>query len=377
MLATLLRITSELDEVLLAVDPASLDTRDAVKLLDVFTAIERCAVAGRTLVADRAADAGEWTRGGYRSPEEWMANKTGTSYGAARSMLETSAKLEELPATSAALRKGQLSSSQLNELGPAATPENEGRLLNAVKTESHKGLRDTCAKEKAASRSAEQERERHERIYKERLHRSWTDAEGAYRYEGTTTAAIGARIDAALAAETERVFKAAYAEGRREPTAAYRADALVNLITGGGAKVDTTVVIRVDESRLRGDQGSCETTTGAVPVDVAIGEILAGAFVKVVLTDGVDVSKVAHVGRHIPAELRTAILERDGFCCVRPGCSSSHRLEIHHYKVDFAKGGATAYWNLGPLCSFDHDLVTYGGHRLAGGPGAWEWIEPP
>jgi len=114
-----------------------------------------------------------------------------------------------------------------------------------------------------------------------------------------------------------------------------------------------------------------------VPVDVAIGAILAGAFVKVVLHDGVDVAKVKHVGRTIPGELKTAIVERDGARCVRPGCGSSHRLEVHHYVCDFAKGGATSYSNLATVCSFDHDLITYSGHRLSGGPGKWKWIEPP
>jgi hypothetical protein len=107
-----------------------------------------------------------------------------------------------------------------------------------------------------------------------------------------------------------------------------------------------------------------------------IGAILAGAFVKVILSDGVDISRVAHVGRHLPAELRSAVVERDGGRCVKPGCDSAHRLEVHHYRRDFAQGGATAYWNLATLCHFHHDLITTGGHRLDGKPGAWRWCEP-
>jgi hypothetical protein len=377
VLAELARIKAEMDDMLVALDPASMHALDAVKLVDAFTAVEHCAMAGRALVADRAADSAEWTRDGFRSPEEWLAHKTGTSYGAARDILAASSKLDELPQLNQALRKGELSGAQLNEIGSAATPENETRLLDAKKNEAFGGLRKKCAEEKAKARSVDDEAARHARIHKDRYHRSWSDAEGAYCYEGRTTADVGARVDAAIAAETERVFKAAYAEGRREPSAAYRSDAVANLVTGGGASVDTTVVIRVDEARLRGDEGLCEAGGMPVPVDAAIGEILAGAFVKVVVTDGVDVMKVAHVGRHIPAELKTAIFERDGYRCVRPGCSSGHRLEVHHYKVDFAKGGPTAYWNVGTTCDFDHDLITYGGHRLEGGPGDWKWIEPP
>ncbi|HZN13853.1 MAG TPA: HNH endonuclease signature motif containing protein [Acidimicrobiales bacterium] len=377
MLATLQRISTELDGLLRALDASALHPNDAVKLLDRFNAIERRAVAGRALVADRAAASNSWTRSGHRSPQEWLAAKTGTSYGQAKDLLETSSKLEALPAVQDAVRSGQLSASELTTIGPAATPTNETRLLKAAAEEAFGGLKRTCTREKAATRSAEDQARRHERIHRERFHRSWTDAEGAYCYEGKTTTAIGARIDAAIAAQAELVFKAAYAEGRRESSAAYRADAFVDLICGGGATVDTTVVVRVDATRLAGGEGVCETSTGDVPVDEASGAILAGAFTKVVLTDGTDVTKVIHVGRRIPVELKTAVTERDNHRCVRPGCSSAHRLEVHHYHVDFAKGGPTAYSNLATLCSFDHDLVTYGGHRLDGGPGAWEWVQPP
>src|SRR5204862_3626506 len=171
---------------------------------------------------------------------------------------------------------------QLNELAAAATPENVKQLLDASKKQSFKQLRRTCANEKAKARSEEREQARHDRVHRERFYRSCTDADGAYCFEGKTTAAQGARIEAALGAETDEVFKQARAEGRNEPLAAYRLDALVNLICGGGAKVDSTVVIRVDESRLRGEGGVCETGGAAVPVSGAIGAILADAFVKIV-----------------------------------------------------------------------------------------------
>jgi 5-methylcytosine-specific restriction endonuclease McrA len=114
-----------------------------------------------------------------------------------------------------------------------------------------------------------------------------------------------------------------------------------------------------------------------VPVSEAIGAILAGAFVKVVVHTGVDITKVSHHGRHIPEIVRTAIHERDGYTCVRPGCGGTAVLEIHHYKVDHARGGPVAYWNLCTVCRHCHHLLTHGGHRLEGGPGNWNWIPPP
>jgi hypothetical protein len=377
VLASLQGMVKSLDALLSRLDPAALHSNDAAALLDQAILIERRAVSLRTLVADRAASSTDFVKSGSRNAEEWLSTKTGSSYREAQATLETSEKLKGLPSLAEALRRGELSATKLGEVGRSATPENEVRLLDAARTENVRDLRKTCAAEKARSRSDEEEARRHARIHRERFHRSWADDEGAYRYEGKTTAAEGARWDAAIAAEAEKVFKAAYAEGRREPAGAYRSDAVGNLLAGGGAGVDTTVVIRVAAERLEGGEGICETTTGPVPVDVAIAAIFAKAYVKVLLKQGVDVTKVLHVGRRIPPEVKTAILERDGYRCVRPGCGNTSHLEIHHYRIDFAKGGPTEYWNLAPLCGFDHDLVTTGGHRLGGGPGNWTWIPPP
>jgi hypothetical protein len=351
---------------------------DALRLVEAASAVEQRAAGIKTLYASKAAQAGAWARAGYRSPEEWLAKKTGTSYGQAAGTLNASEKLPELPGLDKAVRQGELSGPQLNELAAAATPDNDKQLVEAAKRQSFKQLRKTCAGEKAKARSTERDEARHARIHRERYHKSWTDEEGAYCYSGKATAAVGARMEAALDAETDRVFTAARAEGRSEPLCGYRLDALVNLICGGGAKVDTTVVIRVDEARLRGAAGTCAATaTGPVPVSEAIGAILADAFVKIVAHDGSDVTRVVHHGRHIPEVLRTAIFERDAYTCVRPGCGATSHLEIHHWRVPHAKGGPMAMWNAASCCPHDHDLLTHGGHRLEGGPGNWTWIPPP
>jgi len=378
VLAELQGMSRQLEEMLVSLDASLLRPVDALRVLDAATDIERRAAALKTLVASRAAQAGQWASQGHRSPEEWLANKTGTSYGQAAGTLCASEKLAELPGLDGAVRQGELSGAQVNELAAAATPDNEQKLLHASKSENFKQLRKTCAQEKAKARSNEREEARDARIHRERYFRSHTDADGGYCFEGKTTSAVGARLEAALDVETDRVFKQARAEGRTEPVTAYRADALANLITGGGAKVDTHVVIRVDEARLRGKGGICETpSTGTVPVSEALGAILAGAFVKIVAHAGADITRVVHHGRHIPVELKTAILERDGYTCVRPGCGATGHLEVHHYKVEHARGGPLAYWNTASVCPHDHDLLTYGGHRLEGGPGNWTWIPPP
>ena len=238
MLAELRGMVKSLDAILSSLDPALLHTSDAVQVLDAATAVAQRADAIKALVASRAAEAGQWASQGHRSPEEWLAKKTGTSYGQAAGTLNASEKLAELPELGGAVRNGELSGPQLNELASAATPDNERQLVEASKRQSFKQLRRTCANEKASQRSTERDEARHERIHTERFYRSRTDDDGAYCFEGKATAAVGARIEAALDAEADTVFKQAHVQGRHESSAAYRLDALVNLICGGGARVD-------------------------------------------------------------------------------------------------------------------------------------------
>lgn len=54
-----------------------------------------------------------------------------------------------------------------------------------------------------------------------------------------------------------------------------------------------------------------------------------------------------HVRPPIPAQLRRAVLERDGYQCVE--CGATEDLEMDH-EVPLSKGGATSFENLRVLC---------------------------
>jgi hypothetical protein len=76
--------------------------------------------------------------------------------------------------------------------------------------------------------------------------------------------------------------------------------------------------------------------------------------VKAVVHDGVEIKTVRHFGRHIKAELRTALElgglpELDGVTCCEPGCDRRYHLEWDH--VDpVAHRGPTSIDNLRPRC---------------------------
>jgi len=90
-----------------------------------------------------------------------------------------------------------------------------------------------------------------------------------------------------------------------------------------------------------------------------VRERLGDAFVTAIIKKGKDVRTVAHFGRHIPAELKTALLV-GGRECVVEGCNARAYLEVDHSQVDHANGGPTALWNLDWECWTHHRLKTQG-----------------
>ena len=115
---------------------------------------------------------------------------------------------------------------------------------------------------------------------------------------------------------------------------------------------------------------------GVGPVPLATARKLLGdAFLKLVITNGVDVQSVCHAGRHVSAFTETALQERDPVCVV-PGCDAASFLERDHWKETFAEGGPTDLPNLCRICSRHHHLKHTKGFTLRGGPGRWEWIAP-
>jgi hypothetical protein len=107
---------------------------------------------------------------------------------------------------------------------------------------------------------------------------------------------------------------------------------------------------------------------GAGPIPVSAAHRLSSdAIVKALVVDGTDVTRVAHLGRTIPATLRTAV-ETTHRTCMIAGCEVDRHLEIDH-NIPYAHGGPTSLENLGPLCHHHHDLKTRHDLRRLGPPG--------
>jgi 5-methylcytosine-specific restriction endonuclease McrA len=217
------------------------------------------------------------------------------------------------------------------------------------------------------------------------------------------TAANGALVMAALKPIQDEIFKAARKSGEHERPEAYAADALMTLCEKATTKQSSenrtkatrpnaVINIRVDiEALKRGhtENGEICEIAGVGPIPVATAtEYLGEAFLKLLIIDGVDIKTVAHMGRAIPAPLRTAVEERDRVCQV-PTCDMSVGLEIDHIKP-FSEGGPASMENLVRLCKRHHLQKTHAGYRLVklevetdkrnhvGGvsESMWEWRAP-
>ena len=140
-----------------------------------------------------------------------------------------------------------------------------------------------------------------------------------------------------------------------------------------------TVVALVDHAALvRGhvqDQECC-VIQGIGPAPVAtVRALLDDAFLGAVVSDGIDIRSVAHIGRRPTAAQWTALWVRDRTCVV-PGCGVASGLEAHHLN-GWAATKITRLDELALLCSHHHDLASYQGWILTGPPGQWAWHPPP
>jgi Domain of unknown function (DUF222) len=358
-------------------DPRCFDGRDAAELLEDFARGERLCAAAKALLARRVEETNFWRDGGHRSAAHWVSEVTGATVGAAARTLETARAIEHLPETDAAFRTGQLSETQAAEITStaAADPRTETELLETACRTSVKGLRDRCRQVRAGA-------EPDDRAWARRLHESrrahkWIDPDGAYRLEARMAPDAGAQFDTAWEAHIDRIFRDARRAGRREPRAAYAADALVALASEGPCKpVEVRVV--VDSAALA--RGHTETgerceiqKLGPVPVATARA-LLDDSSVAVMVRDGDEITTVSSPKRMIPVKLRRALETRYPTCGVK-SCANDQFLQIDHV-VPIEERGETNIHNTWRICPHHHYLKTHARWRVVGEPGNWDLVPP-
>ena len=389
-------------------EPGRYSVSDAASLVSLFERGNRLCGAGETLSASRAAEGNAHSLSGHRTPDEWLSSVTGASKGEALGILKVGEALGSQPRVEEALRGGKLTSSQATLVSDAVkvNPDREKDLVKGAEKDTLHQLNERCLRAKAEGRSSDGAARHRKALHDNRRCRTYTDAEGAFCLEAHLTPEAGATVLAALDSEADRRFREARRSGLFETVDAYRADALCGLVTGTrilppaatsktsgrppAAAGDSSTECRPQKGKvsmhIRADLGAlrrgslvpgemCEIP-GVGPVSVEWARAQLGeALCDLVITDGVDVSTVVRLGRHIPAPLMAAILERDQHCVV-PDCHKRLGLEHDHWQVAYADGGEVSYDNIARLCSHHHYLRTHQGFRLSRAAGEWRW-DPP
>jgi hypothetical protein len=335
---------------------------DCAAIAEELAAAAKACSAASARAAARAVECNAHRRRGHTGGAEWVARATGSTPAEARATLSTVAALEECPATDEALRSGEVSLAQAREIVNAelAAPGSESALLEVAATSGFAGLREEARRVKLGAVDRE---ELHAEQHRARSVTHWVDGLGMVAGRFRLPPDVGVPFVNRLDAETDRLRRAARRDGSQEPREAHAADAMVAMTAGGGkraARAEIVYVCDLDAAargHAHGDELCHLIGGGPVPLSV-VHRAAVDASVKVVLRDGKKLDTIAHYGRKIPAELRTALAlgdpERlDGAVCTEEGCDRRYDLELDH-DDPVAHGGRSSYENLGWRCSPHH-----------------------
>jgi hypothetical protein len=342
--------------------------RDAVRLVEQMGTIHRLADAITARAAKRIADTGAHVPLGDRSAAELCARLVGVRSADAKRAIDVAARLEVLPETEAGVRAGRVSAREAELISSVAVhdPSLETELLAAA-GDGLRPLQTACVNARARIEDPDA---RSARQHAARSLQLWTNTDGMLEGHFRLTPEVGGRVKTAIEQHTKFVFRREWREGTRDRQDSYAADAFAELVTGGrgmhaGPKQVggyTTHVVIDHEVLQRGRSLPGETCEipGVGPVNARwVREILGESFVTAIIKHGRDITTVAHLGRHVPAELRTAMIVSGRECSIE-GCHGREYLELDHCEVDHAEGGPTARWNLAWLCSVHHRRKTRG-----------------
>lgn len=354
-------LVEELCAALAAFDPALLPGEECAALAEVLTRAAKLCDTGSARAAARAVECGKRGGEGDATTVEWLARVGGSSTGAVRAALATVKQVEDSPATQAALLAGEVSLEQAAEV--VSVPGHEAELLEMAKTSGLRPVKDLARKRRCEGITPEElyARQRAAREFKH-----WRDELGMIRFRGALPPDTGISFVNRLDAQTDREWRTARREGRREARSVLAADAFVKLTSTVGApagkskprprSADLVLVADLNAYR-RGHthEGEISHIVGGGPIPVSVARALEkDAFLKVVLHDGVNIHTVAHFGRHRPAQLETALMlgappEFEGVTCAEIGCDRRFGLEWDHVDPR-ANGGETSLANLKPKC---------------------------
>jgi len=298
----------------------------------VVAAGERWSSGQRTLVrlVGELDASGEWADDGAPSCAHWVAIAIDVEVCTAREWVRIGRALVELPGIAEAFEEGRLSYSKVRSLTRIATPDNEVELCTLADRVPASRLTHALASWLTRNESPVETEVRHHaaRNFGWRL-----DVDGmivgSFRLSPAAAAQITAPVEARVSQTRPDVLSSnasadASFDGRvrRWPSfAQQRADALVDLVSGGGAAITTEIVFHV-----RGDGSTLDD--GTPIADSVIERIAPRAFVRALIHDA-ERRPINASGRqrHPTTRQRRVVKERDQVCA---DCGATDFLQYDH-----------------------------------------------
>jgi hypothetical protein len=321
-----------------------------------------------------------WKEYHFTNCADWMNMKCGMAPCTAREKLRVANALFDLPQTSTAFAKGELSYSKVRSLTRILTPLNEEHHLDfAIKATASQVDRH-CQDLRNVQRevSIVDANRLHEHRYL-----SWSA-----HSDGSVTLSVELPKESAELV-IKAIEKATGGKSQEEsmqdedaPRGAsdlfqQQADALVDVartyLSGENNKRSSTadhyqVTVHVDEKALRGkpDAGS----KSDLPIETVRRLCCDSSLVAATEDENGNTKDTSRKHRVVHPSLRRKLMSRDKGCRF-PGCTHEKWLAAHHV-VHWADGGETTAENLVMLCSKHHRLLHEGGFEIKPGAGG-QW----
>lgn len=281
------------------------------------------------LVAELDAS-GEWTADGARTCAHWVSSAVDVELCTAREWIRVGRALLGLRVIDDAFERGDLSYSKIRTLTRVATSENEKELCALARKVPASRLTHALASWLTRNETPAETEARH---HKARYYASRLDVDGmvvgSYRLPPLEAAKINGPIDALVVRRRPRSRRenaSADASGPgqdecRPSVGQQRADALMALISGGGAAIATELVLHV-----RGD--GCSLDDGTPIADSVVERIAPTAFLRALIHDA-ERRPINASGRRRHPSVRQGrvVKERDRGCV---DCGATQFLQYDH-----------------------------------------------
>jgi hypothetical protein len=293
---------------------------------------------------------GEWAFDNARSCAHWVAERADTEVCTAREWLRIAHALSAVDEIARRFADGQLSYSKVRTLTRVADADNQHELCAIAERVSAGHLHAALAAWLARTETPE-EREQRQRAQTKFGWRTEADGmiAGWFRFPpetgGVLTSAVDTQVMRAKRGEDAPADASTSPSVTKWPTLTQqRADALITVISDGGANVTTEVVLHV-----RGD--GCTLDDGTPIADSVVERLVPDAFIRVLIHDAErQPINASSRQRHPTQRQKRVVKERDRVCV---DCGSTKLLTYDH-EPDYEQSRHTIVEELKLRCAPCH-----------------------